>query len=184
MPRKETLVTGEPPTGPGSGPGGQPTAGHGRRPARQRGLDAPDERLRGPIDAADPRYDPNCRPGSGRRTSRAARRLLPAAGGWLVAAPFVLGPTGDAASFSDVVCGALVVVLAGALRRGAPRALGHVVALAGLWVSASVLWLDASPALGWNDFLLGAALLVLGLLGDPRRRLIAGHARSDPAPRH
>ena len=171
-------MPGDPPTGPGPDAGRRPAGGRGRHPGRRQDLDGPDERLRGPLDEADPRYDPRCRPGASRRrgASATACRLSLALGMWLIAAPFAIDRTGPVVRWGDLVCGALVVVLAVAMLRGAPRSLGNVIALAGVWLSASVLWLDGPSAAGWNDLVAGAALLVLGLLSQPGRRLAAPRA--------
>ena len=185
-------MPGEPPTGPGSGAGGRPAAGRGRR----RGAGGISTRPTSACAARSTRptraMTRSCRPRASRRRGASARRargLSLAAGVLADRRPFVLGRAGDP---SRAGATRLRRARRRALRRrccgGAPRSLGHVDRGRGRLASASVLWLDAPRRWAGTTSLLGAALLALGLLSHSGGGLIAAprggpDARRPPAAR-
>ncbi|HEU4974840.1 MAG TPA: SPW repeat protein [Baekduia sp.] len=96
-------------------------------------------------------------------------------GGWLVAAPFVLGYGWTAATWDDVIVGALVAVLAvGRLARPARSPeLSWVATLLGLWLFTWAFWADRGATAMWNDAVAGGLVAVFALVSA---------SASEPAP--
>jgi hypothetical protein len=89
-------------------------------------------------------------------------------GVWLVIAPFVLGYAAlQAPLWNDIVCGALIVVLAGIRRSNISRneGLSYVNAGIGAWLIIAP-WIlaygDYQPAI-WNDVAVGILVLIMGI---------------------
>ena len=85
---------------------------------------------------------------------------------WLLTAPYVLGYGDGDPVWSDVVCGALVALLAfaRATQALAEPALSYLNLLAGTWVFAAAFWLYDSGRATWNDLIAGAAIAILAAL--------------------
>ncbi|HET9016890.1 MAG TPA: SPW repeat protein [Thermomicrobiaceae bacterium] len=98
----------------------------------------------------------------------AASGLTVIAGIWLIIAPFVLGYAPLRGSmWNAIVVGAIVAVLA-AIRVWGPRAttwLSWIIIALGAWMIASP-WIyhnTGSAAVFWDDIIVGAVIVVLGV---------------------
>ncbi len=93
--------------------------------------------------------------------------LLLIGGIWLFVAPWALGSSTDAASSWNAWIVGLLVVASGwwALSRPSERAPEWLQALFGVWlfIAPWVLGFSAVTAAAWNAWLVGAAVLILGL---------------------
>lgn len=89
------------------------------------------------------------------------------AGIWLIIAPFVIGYQGlEAAVWNDIICGAIVLILA-AIRVSTPLRnpwLSWVILLVGLWliISSFVQGYAEFPSPVWNNIILGIIVAILG----------------------
>src|SRR5918992_127905 len=97
---------------------------------------------------------------------RSASALSWLAGVWLALSPLIVGYEAGDQSWSPVVAGAIVVVLAFARLAGAYTAswLSYVSALVGTWLLVSAFLLQDSAEASWNEAVLGVIVFALGLL--------------------
>jgi peptidoglycan/LPS O-acetylase OafA/YrhL len=95
----------------------------------------------------------------------AACLLSLAAGVWLIVSPLVLDYVAGDTRLIPMIAGAIVAVLA-LVRMATWRAewLSLISVLVGVALFASGFWFAESPAATWNAWLLGVAVIVLGLL--------------------
>lgn len=102
-----------------------------------------------------------------RRNAEIATSINIGTGIWLVAAPFVLTYTvASGALWNDVVCGVLIVILAGIRRSNILHNVGLSYFNAGIGV-----WLIVAPfvlgyidkAAFWNDIIVGLLVLIVGI---------------------
>lgn len=89
-------------------------------------------------------------------------------GVWLVIAPFVLGYAFLAAPlWNDIVCGALIIVLAGIRRSNILRyeGLSYTNAGIGAWLIIAPFVLDYGGLMAptWNDVAVGILVLIMGI---------------------
>lgn len=88
------------------------------------------------------------------------------AGLWLIVAPFVLNYSSADPVWNDVVFGGAIALIALLRIGGLYREswLSWLNVAFGAWIFISAFWLDDSSTAAWNDIILGAIVVVLGML--------------------
>lgn len=116
---------------------------------------------------------------------RGASGINLAIGIWLIIAPFLLATTG-VAMLNDVVVGIAIALLA-AVRVSRPavstKPASWINAVLGAWLIIAPFALGyISPAAFWNDIIVGAAVLILGIWSGMQPRTVTSMTAADERP--
>lgn len=129
-----------------------------------------------PLSPMADRRDPRTPAGSRRPFAGGARPaavVLLLAGGWLAVSPLLLAYAPGDPAWGDVVAGVVIAALGLGILAGRAASVrtAVMVAVAGLWVLASALWVADSATVVGNEVLTGAVVLfaALAVAGALRR---------------